>query len=681
MKRCAVLAFLLVLSVPASVALGGEDASEAGRLRRAVAMARDRVYPALVNISTVTQRFRGGRAVRFLAAGSGVIVSPAGHVLTNFHVAENATRLSCGLPSGERIDADVIAHDPLTDLSVLKLRLHEREDPTLPIPFAAIGDSADLQVGDRVLAMGNPRTLSSSMTLGIVANTNRVFKSFTGNSIQNLELSEGQPTGLFTRWIQHDALIQPGNSGGPLVNLEGEVVGINELGGGGMGFAIPSNLAKEVLNRALTFGEIRRGWLGVTVHPVEPLDRMDGALVASVLGDGPAAAAGLEPGDVILSVGRLPMAVRRFEDVPSFYADVANLPIGRSQKVVYLRDGERHEVDATVTRMEDFLGEERLFPTWGVTAMSITGPMAFARHYPDTSGVVITSIRPGKAPEVARPALRSRDVVIGIAGEPVTDFETFEALQKKHRRSKALLVRFRRGRRDMVTVFDMTKKPPRPRRTELAKAWLGVQVQVLTPEVAKALGLEGRKGYRVAWVLPETEAEKAGLETGDVITALDGEALEAWRLQDAELLRRRIEDMDIASDVTLSVLRNGEEMSIDVTLEETPETAVDTKKAKDEVLEYQVREVTYMDRVDNHWPSDIEGLMVADVVNGGWANVAGLQVDDLLLSIEGEDVHTIAAFKKMVERIAKEKPRRVEFFVRRDRSTRFVFVEPEWPRD
>src|SRR5262245_41656283 len=271
-----------------------------------VEFAREQVYPALVNISVVDKTYSGGRTERFPAAGSGVIVSPGGHVVTNYHVAGDASHIICRLPSKEAIEAEVVAHDPLTDLSILRLKLETRKDKNLAVPFARIGDSSELVTGQPVLAMGNPLTLSSSMTLGIVGNPSRVFTSFTGADMDELDLGEGQMTGLFTRWIQHDALILPGNSGGPLVNLHGEVIGINELGGNGVGFAIPSNLVKHVLNQALMFGEVRRGWFGITVFPVEKMDRRTGALVSSIQPGGPADQAGIVPGDVLVPIAGEP---------------------------------------------------------------------------------------------------------------------------------------------------------------------------------------------------------------------------------------------------------------------------------------------------------------------------------------------------------------------------------------
>jgi serine protease Do len=681
MKRLPRFLLVLLAGAVAAPALPRAVAreSEEDVLHRAIAIARDQVYPALVNIGVVSRTFQQGRAVRFSAAGSGVIVSPAGHVVTNFHVAEDATRVTCLMPNGERIDADVICLDPPADLAVLKLRLEARSDTTKPIPFASIGDSDVLRVGDYVMAMGNPRTLSSSVTLGIVSNTSRVFTSFTGDSIEQLEIGSGQLTGLFNVWIQHDALIQPGNSGGPLVNMQGQVVGINTRGGSGMGFAIPSTLVKRVLAQALTYGEVRRAWLGITAVPVTPMDRKDGALVASVLPDCCAAQGGLQAGDVILSIDGEPVSVLAFEDVPPLYARIADLPIGKPVKVAFLRGSERKEAEIVTTQMEKFLGEERAYVDWGISAMDITAPMAWARRYPDTRGVVVTTTRPGYPVEVAKPSLDSGDVVIEVGGEPVPDGTAFRALVEKHAKEKALGVRFRRDKVDMVTVLDLSTKPPRSNTKELPKAWLGVQTQVLTPTVAEVLGLAGKQGFRVTWVLPGTAAEKAGLKAGDVITHLDGDALKASGLQDAEILRRRIEDMDIGAEAKLKVIRDRKEQEVKVVLEETPDTAADAKKSKDEFLEYGVRELTYMDRVERELALDWKGLVVADVTSGGWADVAGLRAGDLLLSIQDKDVRTIAAFDEATKRLAEQRPKRVKIFVRRGVSTAFVFVQPDWP--
>lgn len=421
-----------------------------GDLKKALEFSCEKVYPALVNISVVVREYQGGRTERMAGAGSGVVVSPAGHVLTNYHVAGDAMRIVCTLPNRERIEAEVVAHDPLTDLSVLKLNLAGRRDAGAPVPFATLGDSEVLKVGDYVLAMGNPMGLSSSMTLGIVSNPRRVFTSFSGSEAEEMDLGEGQTTGIFTRWIQHDALILPGNSGGPLVNLRGEVVGINELGGNGVGFAIPSNLAGHVLNQALMFGEVRRSWLGLSVAPVGNLDRDTGALVSSVWPKGPAESAGIRPGDVLLSLEGEEVRVRFFEEAPPLLKRMADFAPGTKVKAVVERAGSRVEITMTAALMEKYLGAEIEVKSWGVTLRGITGPMAMMRRYPDARGVLVKSIRPGRPADDAKPALERNDVIVRIEGEEVADLAAFGGIIGKLAQEKKIVVEVRRDRKSVV---------------------------------------------------------------------------------------------------------------------------------------------------------------------------------------------------------------------------------------
>lgn len=668
-----IAAFLLLAPL---AALAQDRAADA--LRRDIDFAKEKVYPALVNIAVVVQNFSGGRVTHAPAAGSGVIVSPGGHVLTNFHVAGNTTRITCTLPTGEAIEASVVAHDPLTDLSVLKLLLEKRVDPTIPVPFATVGDSDALQVGDYVLAMGNPLTLSSSMTLGIVSNTKRVFTDFTGTEMEDLDLGDGEKTGLFTRWIQHDALILPGNSGGPLVNLRGEVIGINELGGSGVGFAIPSNIAAKVLNQALTYGEVRRGWLGLSIVPVGKLGRETGALVSAVVPGSPAAAAGLKPGDVLLTLDREPVNVRFFEQVPPFYERIADFADGKTITIEFERGGEPGVAKATVARMEKFLGEEREFARMGVTARAITGPMALARRYPSTEGVVVTGLRPGRAFEEARPQLAAGDVILSVGGKRVVDLASFAEALDGVKDGDEALVAFRRKDEELLTVVKPTEEKEKKSGRELAKAWLGAKTQVLTADIAKALGIPGTKGFRVTEVFPGTAAARAGLKAGDILVALNGEELTASRLQDDEDLKRAVEDLTPGDEARFGVLRDGAKTEIAVAMEPTPAAVLDAKKAEQEGLDFVVRELTFVDLIENRWEPGTKGVLVVDAPMGGWANMGGLHVGDLLLGVCGREVTDIASFEAAMAAVHAARPKVIDVYVRREHRTHFVFIEPDW---
>ncbi|MEO8071386.1 MAG: trypsin-like peptidase domain-containing protein, partial [Acidobacteriota bacterium] len=214
-----------------SAAATGAAAADRAAMDRAIAA----VYPSLVRISVVALQWNGGRELKLEASGSGTIVSADGFVVTNHHVAGRVQRIFDTLPSNEEVAAELVGTDPLSDLAVLKLK------PSQPrtFPAARFGNSAALRRGDPVLAMGSPLALSQSVTRGIVSNTDMVMPQLFGNSF----VLDGEDVGTLVKWIGHDAAIYPGNSGGPLVNMAGEIVGVNEISFGLSG-AIPANIAK-----------------------------------------------------------------------------------------------------------------------------------------------------------------------------------------------------------------------------------------------------------------------------------------------------------------------------------------------------------------------------------------------------------------------------------------------------
>ncbi len=640
-------------------------------------VARKKVYPALVNITVVARFFRGGRSLRSPAGGSGAIVSPEGHVLTNFHVAGHTTRITCTLPSGEALDASVVAHDPLTDLSVLKLHTEKRANGG-PLPYAKLGNSDQLEVGDRVLAMGNPLMLSSSMTLGIVSNTKRVFTDFIGTEIEDQDLETGEKTGVFTRWIQHDALILPGNSGGPLVNLAGDIVGINELGGNGVGFAIPSNIAANVLKQALAFGEVKRGWIGLTVLPVDKLGKTTGALVASVMPASPAEKAGIKPGDIITELDSQATNVRFFEEVPLFYQRIAALTIGQTSKVTFDHAGTVHTVLIPVKAMEKFNGEEDEVRPMGLTAEEITTAIVMSNRFPNKKGVLVTGIRMGYPLSAASPKVAEGDVITSVDGVPTDSISALKTAFKTKKEN--YLIAFHHNAENMVVVAKSLKDQPLDDSSELPKAWLGVKTQVLTSELSKAMAMPGIRGFRVTQVYPATEASKAGLKSGDIITMINKTKLAAYRPQDSDDLKHAIEDLGIGDKATITVTREGKSVVVPVVMESPPAPVERAKRVKQTEFEFNGRDITEIDKFENRWSKSQTGVLVTDVTQGGWAAMAGLRIEDVVLELNSVPVTNADAFEKQMTALLKAKPKVFKIFVMRGSGTHFVFIEPDWSK-
>jgi len=400
----------------------------------------DRLSPAVVNISTTTivnegpamdmPQFPPGspfedffknfgdndRKRRASSLGSGFIIDDAGIVVTNFHVIENAEEITVTLADETAFTAKVLGQDQKTDIAVLKIDPGDTD--LTAVPF---GDSDSLRVGDWVLAIGNPFGLGGTVTAGIV--------SARGRDIGN---------GPYDDFIQTDASINRGNSGGPLFNTEGEVIGINtaifsQTGGSvGIGFAISSNLAKRVTSQLAEFGTTRRGWLGVFIQEITPdiaeslgLDEAAGALVSTVNENSPAQAAGLEPGDVIVSFdGKM---IDKMRDLPRI---VAETEIGKTVPVEIIRNGKDMEVQVTLGELEkaelvgivneESAGAAESFDKLGFSVENLTAELAgeFGLDA-DTRGVVVTEVAEG-GPAFAK-GLKQGDIIKRFGQRRVED--------------------------------------------------------------------------------------------------------------------------------------------------------------------------------------------------------------------------------------------------------------------
>jgi len=348
------------------------------------------------------------------AGGSGFIVNTNGFIITNNHVVENAANIQVKLDDGRELPAKVVGRDAKTDLALLKI-------DAAGLPVIPLGDSTALQVGEPVMAIGNPFGLEQTVTTGIVSATGRVIGS-----------------GPYDNFIQTDASINPGNSGGPLINARGEVIGINTAifsrGGGsvGIGFAVPSSLAKTVITQLADHGTVERGWLGVSIQPLTKelavsFKRSDtsGALVSAVMEGSPADKAGVKAGDVIVEFNgkKIPKAT----DLPGLVADV---PVGRDVPMVVVREGKEQRLNAHIAKLEDESHANAAAETdgkgkLGLSVQPVTPPVARELGLKVKEGVLVRDVVEGG--RAAEAGIRAGDVIVEVDRRPVRTIEDFKA--------------------------------------------------------------------------------------------------------------------------------------------------------------------------------------------------------------------------------------------------------------
>lgn len=383
-----------------------------GGTQDAVLRARDKVGPALVHIRPVKEVFVAGKRTEVLTIGSGFIISPDGYVVTNEHVAGESTLVLCVLSDNTEMEARVVGVDVETDIAVLKL------DHDAPLPYVRLGRSDTLQAGQMVLAMGSPHGLARSVSLGIVSVTDRFLPE------------GGDLISPFNTWIQTDAAINPGNSGGPLVNLRGEVIGINArvLGGAdNVGFAIPVDTARGVIDALVRDGRVIRGWLGLDLQ--EMMVKTDdparkGVVIAGVAPLSPAQENGsVRPGDVLLALNGTPVNARYEEDLPAVRKQIASLPVGAPATLLLERGGEQTEVTLVAEEYVSLRGGQAEFTEWGFTATEVTPEVARRAQLPARSGILVMGVLPGG--RAGQAGLSQGDIILEVDGGPVADLQQF----------------------------------------------------------------------------------------------------------------------------------------------------------------------------------------------------------------------------------------------------------------
>ncbi len=412
------------------------------------------VKPAIVNINIVeaahrTPFFPGfgfpddGSYGKQRGTGSGAIVTPDGYIITNNHVVGRADKIEVTLADGRKFRGERIGTDPETDLAVIKISASG-------LPTTVLGDSDSVEQGDWVLAIGSPFGLQQTITAGII--------SATGRDI---------PTASqFNRYLQTDASINPGNSGGPLVNMRGEVIGINTLiysnsgGNEGVGFAIPSNLARKVYGELIQSGKITRGYLGVRIRDMDPatadamsLEAGAGVLVGEVTADSPAARGGLRNGDVITAIDGT-----HVKTAAELTAKVSSTAVGKSVRVDYIRDGKQGSTTVVLAERPPIDKEASAEPSGGearasrlgLSVQTVTPAMAKQLNLEIESGAIVVRIKPGSS---AAEVLNSGDVIHQVGRDKIENAEDLVRVSESLRSGQEVAVRIERsGRLVWVTV-------------------------------------------------------------------------------------------------------------------------------------------------------------------------------------------------------------------------------------
>jgi len=631
------------------------------------------VKPALVRIFVVESSYEQGRESLEQTAGSGVIITKDGYVVTNHHVAGWAKRIFCTLSNKERVEASLVGTDALTDISVLKLRSRQTE-----YPYAPWGDSSKLKVGDYVYAMGSPLALSQSVTRGVISNTELTMPDFAGPGAMTLD---GEDVGSMVLWIGHDAKISPGNSGGPLVNTEGEVVGINEIEFG-LGGAIPSNIAREVAEQIIANGQVKRAYFGISVQPLlHSYPGESGILVSDVLPGTPASAAGIKSGDIITKIGDAAVYCRYTEQIPAYNRLVAGLPIGQPVKLTVLREGKEETLRLTPTVRPNAWDKPREIKQWGLCITNLTELDKLDMKLGSTDGVLVYSVSPSGAAGTAKPALSESDVVTHLNGKQVKNAEEF-VKETAELMAKPLpvnvLVTFNREGEKLVTVATLGTKETEDKGLETRKPSLGLGTQVLSPEIAKALGAEGRTGFRVTRVNKGSSAEKAGIKVDDLLLSVDGIALEASQPEDSEELSELIRQYEIGSTVKIALLRGKAKQVVQVKLTEPDPSPREMERYKDINFEFTARDLTSKDRALRNLDSKAKGVWVEEVMSGGWAALGKLRTGDLILEINGKAVADVKELKQTLLALAAEKARFTVMKVLRADGVSYVEIETDW---
>lgn len=640
------------------------------QIQEAIIRTVEKLQPALVRIHVVEKYYSEGRELKQEKYGSGVVISSDGYVVTNHHVAGKAYFADCSFSNLKNYSLKLVGTDALTDISVLKIITDEPQN----FEYAVFGDSDKVKVGDYVLAMGSPMALNPSVTLGIISNQ-RMILPYKLNSFE-LFANDGENVGSLVCWLGHNAEISPGSSGGPLVNLQGEIIGINEIKYA-LGGAIPSNLVKKVVNDIIQNGKVKRSWTGVEIQPITNSGEIDkGALVRYVYPNSPADIAGLKTGDIITQIDNEPILVKYMEQIPLVNNILCSLPTDKPTIFYVLRETNKINISIQPIIYNFPEMEEKELREWGFTAKNLNWFLALNKNRENTQGVLITSLRMGGSSAQAKPPLQSGDIILEIENKKISNLEDLSEITQsllEEQKEKVLVVAERNGNRIYSVVKIGASKTTEPVR-EAIKPWIGIEVQVFTQEMAEKKGIDGG-GFIITRIYPVIEKGLGELRVGDVIKEIEGDKLHAIKVEDYEEWKEKIRSFLIEQEIILSILRDGKTIQVPIQLIKEPLPRNMVEKYQDEWLEFTARELSFYDRVDLNLKEEVKGVLVEQVVSGGWASLAKLEQGDIILSIQNESVDNVKDLKQKLNNIKEKNINKFVFKIQRGIQKYFVVIE------
>lgn len=436
--RPALLTLLLLVALSLPGFAQGDGLKLFENLQNLIIEVSNRVKSSVVHIEVVAKQGEH----RQKGLGSGLILSPEGRIVTNHHVIDRAQVITVILDDKTKYEAQVLRRDQQTDLALLQIQAGR------PLPAATLADSDKVQVGEWVIAIGNPYGFDRTVSFGIVSGKGRFIPGIDSE------------VPLLNDFIQTDALIDPGNSGGPLVNLHGEVIGINSVGiGRGQGFTIPANVVRDVITRAEVEGRIQRGWMGLYLQPFTPefaeylgMPRVRGVLVSDLQAGGPAEAAGLKSGDIVTRFNGVDVDADSDETINRFIQMVSGLEPGTRVPVQVNRRGEVLERTVAVGTQPPVDAKE-VDTDFGFTAKQITQTLFLEYRLDQREGVMVSYVTRGSPAQEAE--LEVGDVIVKVEDTPVRSVEDFRKVLPTLSKKARFLLTVKRGKVTRYALFDL----------------------------------------------------------------------------------------------------------------------------------------------------------------------------------------------------------------------------------